>query len=197
MRRIPRHKKWFAAALVCALLLGAECIAAGAGDLLLLPRVHGFVTPVLGLLLVLLLGMTLRYYCAAKQRISRPCLGLGAALTAGFALSLVGIVLAARTPVQQQAFHFPAGGSAVTVYARCLPEQVEFTVCDGTNPFLAKRLDQVTLSAGTESAWDISCDWESQDRVRLVFRSGKYAQVVEEELERVYRCADQEVYWLN
>ena len=30
MRRIPTHKKWFAAALVCAVLLGAECIAAWA-----------------------------------------------------------------------------------------------------------------------------------------------------------------------
>ena len=64
-------------------------------------------------------------------------------------------------------------------------------------PFLAKRLDRVTLAVGTESTWDIACDWETSDRVRLVFRSGKHAQVLEEELERVYRCADQEVYWIN
>ena len=115
----------------------------------------------------------------------------------GCAVSLVGIVLAARTPAQKQEFFYQGGGSAVTVYARSRQTQVEFTVCDGTNPFLAKRLDRVTLAAGTESTWDIACDWETSDRVRLVFRSGKHAQVLEEELERVYRCADQEVYWIN
>ena len=79
MRRIPTHKKWFAAALVCAVLLGAECIAAWAGGLLLLPGMHGFVTPGLGLLLTVLLGITLWKYCRAKQRISRPCIWLGGA----------------------------------------------------------------------------------------------------------------------
>lgn len=197
MRRIPTHKKWFAAALVCAVLLGAECIAAWAGGLLLLPGMHGFVTPGLGLLLTVLLGITLWKYCRAKQRISRPCIWLGGAAAVGCAVSLVGIVLAARTPAQKQEFFYQGGGSAVTVYARFRQTQVEFTVCDGTNPFLAKRLDRVTLAAGTESTWDIACDWETSDRVRLVFRSGKHAQVLEEELERVYRCADQEVYWIN
>ena len=104
MRRIPTHKKWFAAALVCAVLLGAECIAAWVGGLLLLPGVHGFVTPGLGLLLTVLLGITLWKYCRAKQRISRPCIWLGGAAAVGCAVSLVGIVLAARTPAQKQEF---------------------------------------------------------------------------------------------
>ena len=149
------------------------------------------------LLLTVLLGITLWKYCRAKQRISRPCIWLGGAAAVGCAVSLVGIVLAARTPAQKQEFFYQGGGSAVTVYARSRQAQVEFTVCDGTNPFLAKRLDRVTLAVGTESTWDIACDWETSDRVRLVFRSGKHAQVLEEELERVYRCADQEVYWIN
>ena len=87
MRRIPTHKKWFAAALVCAVLLGAECIAAWAGGLLLLPGVHGFVTPGLGLLLTVLLGITLWKYRRAKQRISRPCIWLGGAAAVGCAVT--------------------------------------------------------------------------------------------------------------
>lgn len=197
MRRISTHKKWFAAALVCAVLLGAEWIAAAAGGLLLLPRVHGFVTPVLGLLLTVLLGITLRAYCRAKQQVSRVCIWLAGAAAVSAAVCLLGIAFAAAAPAQPQVFDYPGGGSGVTVYARSRQGQVEFTVCDGKNPFLARRLDQVALNIGSEGAWEISCDWESSDRVRLVFRSGKHAQVLEEELARVYRCADQEVYWIN